>query len=116
MRIASLVLGILLTFTFSCGPVLWEGNKVDATKRDQIVKNKTTAAEVEALFGKPYKVEKMGAGKEKYIYYYQYEEYVAWYTLPRTMLQRMEVMIANGVVTDYEYFVESRDPLPEYAK
>ena len=58
MRIASLVLVILLAFTFSCGPIWWEGNKFDATKRDQIVKNRTTAQELESLLGKPYKVEK----------------------------------------------------------
>ena len=61
MRIASLVLVILLAFTFSCGPIWGEGNKFDASKRDQIVKSRTTASELESLMGKPYKVEKKQA-------------------------------------------------------
>jgi hypothetical protein len=111
MRIASLVLVILLAFTFSCGPIWWEGNKFDASKRDQIVKNKTTAQELEALMGKPYKVEKKEAGKEKYIYYYNYEEYLRWNVLPKSTMQKFEVDLANGVVTEYNYEVTSTDPI-----
>jgi len=42
---------------------LGEGNKFDASKRDQIVKSRTTAQELESLMGKPYKVEKKQAAK-----------------------------------------------------
>ena len=110
MRIASLVLVILLAFSFSCGPIFVEGTKFDTAKRDQIVKNRTTAAELEGLLGKPYKVEKAGA-KEKYIYYYKYEEYVHWYTLPKSSLQKLEVELTNGVVTEYTYDRVSTDPM-----
>ncbi len=111
MRIASLVLVILLAFTFSCGPIAWEGSKFDTAKRDQIVKNRTTAGELESLLGKPYKVEKMTGGKEKYIYYHKYEEYVHWYTLPKSTMQKLEVELMNGVVTDYTYDRVSTDPM-----
>ncbi len=116
MRVAGLILAVLLAFTFSCGPMAHEGTKIDASKRDQIVKYKTTAKEVEGMFGKPYKVEKMGAGKERYVYWYKYEEYVHWYTLPKTMVQRMDVDILNGVVTDYFYNVEEMDPMKAVKK
>lgn len=116
MRVVSIVFVVLLAFTFSCGPMSSEGTKIDASKREQIVKNKTTAQEVEAMFGKPYKVEKMGGGKETYVYYYKYEEYVHWYTLPKTMVQKMDVDILNGVVTDYHYNVEAVDPMRDSKK
>ncbi len=113
MRIAGLILVILLAFSFSCGPIAWEGNKFDQAKRDQIVKNRTTAAELESLLGKPYKVEKMGGGKEKYVYYYKYEEYVHWYTLPKTTMMKLEAEVANGVVTEYTYDRVSTDPMKD---
>ena len=111
MRIASLVLAVLLAFAFSCGPLMWEGNKFEAAKRDQIVKNRTTAGELESLLGKPYKVEKIASGKEKYVYYYKHEEYVHWHTLPKSTMQKLEVDLMNGVVTDYVYDRASTDPM-----
>jgi asparagine N-glycosylation enzyme membrane subunit Stt3 len=116
MRIASAVLVVLLAFAFGCGPMLSEGTRIDASKADKIVKNKTSAQEVEALFGKPYKVEKMGGGKETYIYYYKYEEYVHWNTLPKTTEQKLEVDILNGVVTDYTWNRTSVDPMRDSQK
>ena len=113
MRIASVVLVVLLGLTFSCGPIMWEGNKFDTGKRDQIVKSRTTAGELESLFGKPYKVEKMGGGQEKYIYHYKHEEYIHWYTLPKVTMQKLEVDIINGVVVDYTYNRASSDPMKE---
>ena len=113
MRVASLALVILLAFSFSCGPILMEGNKFDQTKRDQIVKNRTTAGELEALLGKPYQVQKMGSGKEKHIYYYKYEEYVHWYTLPKSTMMRLEAEVTNGVVTEYTYNRASTDPMKD---
>jgi hypothetical protein len=116
MRIASAVLVVLLAFAFGCGPILSEGKRIDSSKMDQIVKHKTTAQEVEALYGKPYKVEKMGGGKETYVYYYKYEEYVHWYTLPKTTEQKLEVDILNGVVTDYTWNRSSVDPMKDSPK
>ena len=116
MRIAGAVLVVLLAFVFGCGPMLSEGTRIDASKADKIVKSKTTAQEVESLFGKPYKVEKMGGGKETYIYYYKYEEYVHWYTLPKTSEQKLEVDILNGVVTDYTWNRSSVDPMRDSKK
>ena len=113
MRIAGIVLVVLLAFSFSCGPVMYEGSNFDRAKRDQIVKNRTTAGELEALLGKPYKVEKMGGGKEKYVYYYKIEEYVHWYTLPKSTMQKLEAEITNGVVTEYTYDRVSTDPMKD---
>jgi hypothetical protein len=75
------------------------------------VKNKTTARELEYLMGKPYKVEKKQAGKEKYIYYYSYEEYLRWNVLPKATMQKLEVELANGVVTEYTYDTAATDPI-----
>ena len=116
MRIASAVLVVLLAFAFGCGPMSTEGRKIDASKVDQLVKNRTTAQDVEAIFGKPYKVEKLGAGKETYIYYYRYEEYVHWYTLPKTMEQKLAVDILNGVVIDYTGSGTAVDPMRDSKK
>ena len=110
MKIASVVLVVLLGFAFSCGPAIVQGNKFNAGKRDQIVKNQTTAAELESALGKPFKVEKMQGGKEKYIYYYRTGEYVHWYTLDKALFQRLDVFLANGVVTDYVYTRSSTLP------
>ena len=111
MKVAGVVFVVLLAFAFSCGPINYEGTKIDASKRDQLVKNKTTAQEVQAMFGKPYKVEKMEGGKEKYIYYYKYEEYKYWNTLPKGEFQKMDVNFKDGVVTDYSYITDAIDPM-----
>ena len=113
MKMAGLVLVVLLAFAFGCGPMAVEGNKFDAAKRDQIVKNQTTSAELESSLGKPYKVEKMGGGKEKYIYYYKSEEYVHWYTLDKAIYQKLDVDLLNGVVTDYYYERSSTVPMKD---
>jgi hypothetical protein len=116
MRVASLVFVVLLTFAFGCGPMMSEGTKFDLSKRDQFVKNVTTAQEVETLLGKPYKVEKMGGGKEVYVYYYKYEEYVHWYTLPKATEQKLEVDILNGKVIDYKWNRTDVDPMKDSKK
>ena len=53
----------------------------------------------------------MANGKEKYVYYYKYEEYVHWYTLPKSTMQKLEVELLNGVVMDYTYDRVSTDPM-----
>jgi hypothetical protein len=113
MKIASVVLVVLLAFAFGCGPAFVQGSKFDAGKRDQIVKNQTTSAELESALGKPFKVEKMGGGTEKYIYYYRTEEYVHWYTLDKALFQRLEVSLTGGVVTDYVYTQSATVPTGE---
>jgi hypothetical protein len=56
-------------------------------------------------------VEKKQTGKEKYLYYYSYEEYLRWNVLPKSTMQKFEVDLANGVVTEYNYEVTSTDPI-----
>ena len=75
------------------------------------MKSKTTAQELESLMGKPYKVEKKQAGKEKYLYYYSYEEYLRWNVLPKATMQKLEVDLLNGVVTEYTYETRATDPI-----
>ena len=111
MKVASLVFVVLLAFVFSCAYTLSEGTKIDGSKVEQIVKNKTTAQELEGILGKPYKVEKLGGGKETYKYYYKYEEYVRWNVLPKTMEQKLDVDLLNGVVTDYAGSGTAVDPM-----
>jgi len=55
----------------------------------------------------------MGGGKEKYVYYYKIEEYVHWYTLPKSTMQKLEAEITNGVVTEYTYNRVSTDPMKD---
>lgn len=116
MRFASLILVLLLVFTFSCGPTIIEGKRIDAAKRSEVIKGQTKAASVIELFGKPAKIEKLPGGEEKYVYQYYKEEYTHWWTLPRFERQRLEVFIKNGVVEDYRYSRESRDVITEEDK
>lgn len=116
MRFASLILVLLLVFTFSCGPTIIEGKRIDAAKRNEVIKGQTKAERVVELFGKPAKIEKLPGGEEKYVYQYYKEEYTHWWTLPRFERQRLEVFIKNGVVEDYRYSRESRDVITEEDK
>lgn len=116
MRFASLILVLLLVFTFSCGPTIIEGKRIDAAKRNEVIKGQTKAESVVDLFGKPAKIEKLPSGEEKYVYQYYKEEYTHWWTLPRFERQRLEIFIKNGVVEDYRYSRESRDVITEEDK
>jgi len=113
MRCTRLMVILLLVFSVGCGPTIMEGKRIDASKRDEIIKGQTTAAQVVEIFGKPDKIEKLSAGEEKYIYQYYREQFTRWWTLPAVERQKMDVLIKNGVVRDYVYSVEERGRITE---
>ena len=99
-----------------CGYTIMEGKKFDADKRAEIIKMKTTAAEVVQLIGQPAKIEKPSPDQEKYIYRYYREEYTNWWTLPKIEHEKLEVLLKNGVVQDYSYSEEGRDKITKADK
>ncbi|MGC8809195.1 MAG: hypothetical protein ACP5Q3_02960 [bacterium] len=108
-------LGVLIILSClviaGCGYTIMEGKKFDAEKRTEIIKMKTTAAEVVQLIGQPAKIEKPSPDQEKYIYRYYREEYTNWWTLPKIEHEKLEVLLKNGVVQDYSYSEEGRDKI-----
>ena len=116
MRFAGLISVLLLVFTVSCGPTIIEGKRIDAAKRNEVIKAQTKVERVVELFGKPAKIEKLPSGEEKYIYQYYMEEYTHWWTLPRLERQKLEIFIKDGVVQDYLYSRQSRDVITEEDK
>ncbi|MFH1857858.1 MAG: hypothetical protein ABH845_03015 [Candidatus Omnitrophota bacterium] len=109
MRYASLMVVILLGFTFGCGPMLVEGNKIDTAKMRELIKGQSTKAEVFQKLGQPAKVEKLPSGEEKFSYNYYYEEYTHWWTLPRIYKQDLEVYVKGDIFQNYIYTRELRD-------
>ena len=108
MKLASVIGILILAFAFGCGPVVKEGNKIDTAKMREIYKGYTTEDDLVAKLGKPAKTEKLPTGEVKYIYYYNEEEYLHWWTLPRLYKQNLEVTLKNGVVQNYVYTQETR--------
>jgi hypothetical protein len=114
MKLASLIGVLLLAFVFGCGPSVKEGTKIDIEKMREIYKGYTTSDEVVAKLGKPTEIKRMPTGEEKYIYKYNEEEYIHWWTLPRLEKQELEVTIKDGVVQNYVAYRTIRDkPLRE---
>jgi hypothetical protein len=116
MRFAGLILVLLLVFAVGCGPTIIEGKRIDAAKRNEVIRAQTKVESVVELFGKPAKIEKLPSGEEKYTYQYYKEEYTHWWTLPRFERQKLEIFIKDGVVQDYRYSREARDVITEEDK
>lgn len=113
MRYASLILLILLVFTFSCGQSVVQGRKIDTAKASALIKGETTTDEVVQTLGKPDKIEKMDSGEDKYIYAYHEEKYVHWWSLPEETNQNLEITIKDGRVKDYQYQRQSTVPIED---
>jgi len=113
MKYASLILLILLVFTFSCGQSVVQGRKIDTAKVSALIKGETTTNEVEQTLGKPDKIEKMPTGEEKYVYGYYEEKYIRWNVLPEETKQNLEITIKDGRVKDYQYQRQSTVPIKD---
>jgi outer membrane protein assembly factor BamE (lipoprotein component of BamABCDE complex) len=113
MRYASLILLILLVFTFSCGQSVVQGRKIDTAKVSALIKGETTTDEVVQTLGKPDKIEKMESGDEKYFYAYHEEKYIRWNVLPEETNQNLEITIKDGKVKDYQYQRASTLPIED---
>ena len=107
MRMVSLMLVLLLAFTFSCAAV-YEGRKIDGLKVKQLNPGGTQVAKVEEFFGKPDKITKSPSGEDIYIY-----EYCAknprWWTISSLGAQKLEVTVKEGVVQTYKFTEEGKE-------
>jgi hypothetical protein len=108
MRFLGVLVILLLVLTVGCGPAIKEGQRIDASKRGEIIKGQTTTDGVVAILGQPAKIERVDAGGSKYVYHYYMEEFTHWWSLPKYERQKMEVFLKDGIVQDYVYSVESR--------
>jgi outer membrane protein assembly factor BamE (lipoprotein component of BamABCDE complex) len=108
VRLAILILAFFMVFTFSCAPMIIEGKKIDSAKLDQLNEGQTKLAEIEKLFGKPDKVEKLPSGEEKYLYFYKREN-PHWWTVDRINKQKLEIVIKEGVVQTYKFREDGKE-------
>ena len=102
MKVASLVLVVLLAFTFGCAPSILEGRKIDADKVKQIQPGTTDVNKVIELLGTPTKTDKTPAGDLMYIYTYRTDD-PHWWTVDKTQGQNLEVVLKNGIVNTYRF-------------
>jgi len=116
MKIAGVILVFLLAFAVGCGPTIMQGTRIDASKRNEVIKGQTNVERITTLFGKPDKIEKLPSGEEKYVYQYYKEEYTHWWTLPRFERQKLEIFVKDGLVQDYHYTREARDVVTDEDK
>jgi outer membrane protein assembly factor BamE (lipoprotein component of BamABCDE complex) len=108
MKLASLVLVVLLAFTFSCAPSILEGRKIDADKVKQIQPGTTDVNKLVGLLGTPTKTEKTSEGDLMYIYTYTTGN-PHWWTVDKTQGQNLEVVLKNGVVNTYKFRQEGQE-------
>jgi outer membrane protein assembly factor BamE (lipoprotein component of BamABCDE complex) len=102
MKVASLVVVVLLAFTFGCAPSVLEGRKIDADKVKQIQPGTTDVNKLVELLGTPTKTDKTPDGDLTYIYTYRTGE-PYWWTLDTTSGQNLDVVLKNGIVNTYRF-------------
>ena len=102
MKLASLVLVVLLAFTFSCAPSILEGRKIDADQVKQIQPGTTDVNKLVGLLGTPTKTGKTSEGDLMYIYTYA-TDVPHWWTVDKTQGQNLEVVLKKGVVRTYKF-------------
>ena len=110
MKWLSLVLVVLLAFSFACAPAVLEGKKIDSENLKPLTVGQSNKAKVEQLFGKPAKVETVSPGVEKYIYSYRAKD-PEWYTIDKTQSQDFEVWFQNGTMVYYKLRTEGQEAL-----
>lgn len=102
MRYVTILLVILMAFTFGCGKMVIEGRKIDEAKINNLMTMSNTSAKVEQAFGKPDKVEKLASGEEQYSYRYYYKN-PHWWTVDDVEEQNLKVMVKGNAVQGYSY-------------
>jgi outer membrane protein assembly factor BamE (lipoprotein component of BamABCDE complex) len=102
MKLASLVLMVLLAFTFSCAPSILEGRKIDADKVKQIQPGTTDVNKLVGILGTPAKIDKTSEGDLMYVYTYATDA-PHWWTVDKTQGQNLEVVFKNGIVNTYKF-------------
>jgi len=102
MRILSLLLVLMLAFTFACAPKIIEGRKIDSAKVKQLVAGTTSVNKVVELLGAPSKTENLPDGDVLYVYTYLTED-PHWWTVDDIHGQRLEITLHKGLVKDYKF-------------
>jgi len=113
LPIQTLLLAALCAFLPACMSTNnSSGVPIDAAKVSQIVKGKTTRAELEALLGKPEATVLVGDGRRMLTYSYSEMNMRAGFggVKGTTRTQSLQVFLdQNGVVLDYELSDNARD-------
>jgi len=107
MRIASLIIILAFLFSVGCAAPIVKGKPIDAAKRAQLVKGKTSARDATKLLGQPNYVEPLGGGREKAVYEY-YKEVENIFSPSSYDKQTLEVYLKKGVVEKYNFTREYR--------
>jgi len=110
MRYISVILVLLLAFIFSCAPTMIEGRKIDSAKVKQLMPGVSNVQKVEALFGKPDKIDKLPTGEENYVYGYEVKN-PHWWTMDAVNKQKLEVTLKDGVVQTYKLRTEGKEAI-----
>jgi hypothetical protein len=110
MRYTTILLILLMAFTFGCAKMVIEGRQIDESKVKDLMASSNTAAKVTQVFGKPDKVEKMASGEEQYSYRYYYMN-PHWWTTNDVEEQNLKVMVKDQAVQGYSYRKSSTEKL-----
>jgi len=100
MRYLTVLLILIVGFTFSCAPAVTKGRAIDKAKMDQLVVGETKVEKLVEIFGEPDKKETVKPGEEKYTYTY-YRLIPHWWTKDEVQDQKLEVTIVGGVVMKF---------------
>lgn len=111
MKIRTLALGfVVLMFAAGCATSSYTyGRDFPGENVKQIVKGKTTSAELVRIFGEPFSKHVMSETEEKWIYTYSSgtasaQSYVISTKVQTTGQQKMlDVLIKNGVVANFAF-------------
>ena len=102
MRYLTIILILVLGFTFSCAATVTKGRMVDKSQTDQLALGQTRVGKLTQIFGEPDKKETVKPGEEKYTYSY-YKLIPHWWTKDEVQQQTFEVTVTDGVVTKYNF-------------
>jgi hypothetical protein len=100
MRYLTIILILVVGFTFSCAATVTKGRLVEKTQMDQLSLGETRVEKLTQIFGDPDKKETVKPGEEKYIYSY-YRLIPHWWTKDEVQEQKLEVTVVDGVVAKY---------------
>jgi len=102
MRYLTILLILIVGFSFGCAPTVTRGRLIDKTKMDQLVVGETKAEKLVQIFGEPEKKETVKPGEEKYTYTY-YQMIPHWWTKHEVQEQKLEVTVVDGLVTKFNF-------------
>jgi len=110
MRYVAIVLILVAGFTFSCASMETKGRPITKDQIAQLAVGETKAEKLTQIFGEPEKKEMVQSGEEKYIYSY-YQLIPHWWTVNEVQQQKLEVTVADGVVTKFNLRGDEINPI-----